>query len=351
MFIFNQFSFSNRINKILLILLLFSISSDAQKNLVPNPSFELYTIACDSMNAGMGGATNWKEAVIHPIFKYAYDNSCSTNSCCGVPYNTFGSCYQYAHSGNGYIGFYFYYIPSGLGNLRDYVQTQLLKSLTANKCYYIEFYVNQNEFYAISTNNVALLVGDTAIYSDSNKYTPAIPQIQQYGNPIISDTMNWVKVAGIYTAHGGEQFITIGNFNDDSHTATTKRSIGFNAGCGNFIDDVSVIPLDSMFIKADAGRDTTIVNGDSVWIGSRMCGLQNVVWYNESGNIIDTGAPGLWVKPISNTFYVIEQNVCGQYSRDTVFIAVVPLPVVIKNYELRMEYKIQWRMFGRLQVR
>jgi len=89
-----------------------------------------------------------------------------------------------------------------------------------------------------------------------------------------------------------------------------------------------------MQLKADAGRDTTIVKGDSVWIGSRLCGLQNVVWYDAGGNVIDTGAPGLWVKPTANTFYVIEQNVCGQYSRDTVNIMVAPMPVVLKYYSL-----------------
>jgi len=116
---------------------------------------------------------------------------------------------------------------------------------------------------------------------------------------------------------------------------------GGNYPGGYYIDDVSVIPLDSMQLKADAGRDTTIVKGDSVWIGSRLCGLTNVVWYDDGGNVIDTGVPGLWVKPTANTFYVIEQNVCGQYSRDTVYINVQALPVIITNYELRITNGIQ----------
>ena len=120
-----------------------------------------------------------------------------------------------------------------------------------------------------------------------------------------------------------------------------RRSTLCGEGNAYFIDDVSVIPLDSMFLQADAGRDTTIVKGDSVWIGSRLCGLQNVVWYDAGGNVIDTGVPGLWVKPTSNTFYVIEQNVCGQYSRDTVYITVAALPVIIDNYKLIIDNGIQ----------
>ena len=145
--------------------------------------------------------------------------------------------------------------------------------------------------------------------------------------------MNWVKISGIYTAHGGEQYITIGNFKLDTQTDTLRvNTLGDYTAY--YIDDVSVIPLDSIQLKADAGRDTTIIKGDSIWIGSRLCGLQNVVWYDAANNVIDTVAPGLWVKPTTNTFYVIEQNVCGQYSRDTVNIMVAPMPVVLKYYSL-----------------
>ena len=196
----------------------------------------------------------------------------------------------------------------------------------------------------IANNNISLLIGDTAIaLPKTSTYAPANPQIQQYGNPIIKDTFNWIKVAGMYTAHGGEKYITIGNFKDTLHTDTIHLQNNGLCTDGSVysIDDVSVIPLDSMQLKADAGKDTTIVKGDSVWIGSRLCGLTNVVWYDAANNVIDTGAPGLWVKPMSNTFYVIEQNVCGQYSRDTVFVSVVPLPVVIMNYELIINNGIQ----------
>ena len=166
--------------------------------------------------------------------------------------------------------------------------------------------------------------------------------------------MNWVKVAGIYIAHGGEIFITIGDFYDDVHTDTTQfRTDGYPGSAYN-IDDVSVIPLDSMQLKADAGRDTTIVKGDSVWIGSRLCGLQNVVWYDAGDNVIDTGVPGMWVKPTSNTFYVIEQNVCGQYSRDTVFVGVQALPVSMLNFECLMlnerQAKVNWETATEINV-
>ena len=311
------------------------VCSDAQNpyNLVPNYSFEQLNISCNSFTTGGGGATYWNKICQGGLNNYSYTclNACNTNGL-GVPVNGFGRCFQYAHSGNGYVGFYNY---AG-GNDRDYLQTKLLDTLQANKCYYIEFFVSVVTLYSLESNNVGLLVGDTAIVSYFRAFTPAIPQILQFGNPIITDTGNWAKVAGIYIAHGGEQYITIGNFNDNAHTDTINL---FNAisdrQSGYDLDDVSVIPLDSMQLKADAGRDTTIVKGDSIWIGSRLCGLQNVTWYDAGGNVIDTGAPGLWVKPTANTFYVVEQNVCGQYSRDTVNINVQLLPVVLLSFKVQ----------------
>ena len=216
-----------------------------------------------------------------------------------------------------------------------------MDSLRTNHCYYIEFYVNLYNNAKYGNNNISLLLTDTAIWADfkyktptANGLIPANPQIQLNGNPVIIDTLNWIKISGIYTAHGGEQYITIGNFKDDAHTDTLNINNNGVKPTAYYIDDVSVISLDSMFLKADAGRDTTIVKGDSLWIGSRVCGLQNVVWYDAGGNVIDTGVPGLWVKPKVNTFYVIEQNVCGQYSRDTVNVMVAPMPVVLLSFNV-----------------
>ena len=340
-----------RVNFLLTLMIFSNIYSYSQINLVPNSSFENFNVSCSSLQPGIGAATYWVDPQVSPLFSYTYSNVCSVSNCCGVPYNTYGNSYQNAHSGSAYVGGYFYRAK----DIRDYLQTKLLDTLQRGKCYYIEYYINLNDADLIATNNVALLISDTTIQGYKNQFIAAKPQILQYGNPIISDTMNWVKVGGVYTAHGGEQFITIGNFNDNNHTDTIHINATINIPASGYnIDDVSVIPLYSMQLKAEAGRDTTIIKGDSVWIGSRLCGLTNVVWYDAANNVLDTGAPGLWVKPTSNTFYVIEQNVCGQYSRDTVFVNVQPLPVSMLNFECLMlnerQVKVSWQTATEINV-
>ncbi len=346
---------NNKAHLMWALLLVLVVNSSAQINLVPNPSFEMHSIPCSSLtNSSSNVATSWISPVINSSSSYGYVNACASNICCGVPFNTFGRGFQYAHSGSGYVAF-FAVVDDGFNvNFRNYLQSKLFMTLQANKCYYIEYFINLSNAYLLGCNNVGLLVGDTGIISNKSKYVSASPQILQFGNPVIIDTMNWVKIAGIYKAHGGEQYITIGNFKDDLHTDTIFIQKAGNSGASYYLDDVSVIPLDSMQLKAEAGRDTTIVKGDSVWIGSRLCGLTNVVWYDAANNVIDTGAPGLWVKPTSNTFYVIEQDVCGQYSRDTVYVAVVPLPVSMLNFECLMfnerQVKVSWQTATEINV-
>ena len=328
----NRFFHFNNINKahILWALLIITLNCKSQSpyNLVPNYSFEDHTLCGSVANAG---AVSWYSPTVVPNYQYSYENACSTNPCCGVPSNVGGNGWQYARTGVACVAMEFS-LNNG-GSIRFYLQTQLIDTLKTNHCYYVEFYVNLINIAKDANNNISLYISDYGIGNNGIKNVYENPQILQYGNPIITDTLNWVRVGGIYTALGGESYITIGDFTDDAHTDTVNIKGGFYPG-GYYIDDVSVIPLDSMQLKADAGRDTTIIKGDSVWIGSRLCGLQNVVWYDAGGNVIDTGAPGLWVKPTTNTFYVIEQNVCGQYSRDTVNIMVAPMPVVLLSFNV-----------------
>jgi hypothetical protein len=92
-----------------------------------------------------------------------------------------------------------------------------------------------------------------------------------------------------------------------------------------------------MPLKADAGKDTSIANvGDSVFIGSLTNGLTGVKWYdaNNVEIVSKAGVPGFFAKPTASTFYIIEQTVCGFYSRDTVNVTVGTVPLKFISYNL-----------------
>ncbi len=220
------------------------------------------------------------------------------------------------------------------------MQVKLTDSLKNGSYYSCEYYVNRTEGTQYGCNNIAMLITKTAVKVDIANFPygvlPANPQIVNYGNPVISDTMNWVKVSGIFKAQGGEQYLTLGNFKYDTQTIFKPFQPSGYYGATYLIDDVSVIPLDSMPLKADAGRDTTISIGDSVFIGSYTNGIDTIQWQIlNTVTTIDSLRPGFWVHPLVNTCYVLTQTVNGYTSSDTVCITVKPLPLKFMNYALR----------------
>ncbi len=310
------------------LFVFFIANGYSQYNLVPNPSFEEYT------NCPQGLYNEHPDYWFQPAGGGGgYLNACRIiGGYPIVPYTGLG--FQFAKTGVAFIGMF--YLNS---NQNNYFEVYLLDSLKKNKKYYIEFNaVPQKQFYKLACNNVALLLTKQAIYAVSgNEIIPANPQVITYGNPIIIDTTQWTKVSSIYKAQGGEQYITLGNFkyaNQTNYIINNPNGSQFSGGY--FIDDVSVIPLDSMPLKADAGRDTTINIGDSAFIGSLTNGIDSIKWQvlNTNG-IIDSIRPGFWVHPTVNTCYVVTQTVNGFTSSDTVCVNVLPLPLKFLKYEVR----------------
>ncbi|MCZ2299228.1 MAG: T9SS type A sorting domain-containing protein [Chitinophagales bacterium] len=339
----DSIAIKNSYSIVVLYVVLYSIfptgtKAQIQYNLVPNYSFEEYT-NCPS------GATYYEALNTKPDFWYkpdkrnaAYFNSCAAESTyASVPNNGLngGFSFQYARTGVAYVSMFYW----NNNNQRNYFQVKLTDSLQQGKCYYAECFVSLGNSQRFACNNHSMLFTNNPVYADTIAglaIIPANPQIQS--TQVIADTLNWVKVSGVFTAQGSEQYLTLGNFKYDNQTTYQQFQVNFSSnGAIYYVDDVSVIPLDSITLQADAGEDRVITAGDSVFIGSYTTGLTNVVWYNSSGNIIATNTAGFYVQPAASTFYVIEQNVCGQYSKDTVYITVGVVPLVIKNYELKIK--------------
>jgi hypothetical protein len=306
-------------------LFLISYLSYGQINLVPNPSFEDYT-SCPSAPSQLPLAVPWTAPTDNSV---EYLNSCSTNPYYSVPNQVLN--FQEAHSGNAFIGMFLYNTPNA--NIREYAQVQLLNSLTSNQCYYVEFFTNRatgtyGGKYAV--NNIGCSFTDTV--SDTTAIIGSVlnltPHVLEFNNSIITDTINWVKISGIYTAVGGEQYITIGNFFNDANTDTLNMLDGTYKGAVYFFDDVSVIPIDSIpsGMPAYAGVDTNVIVGDSVFVGQQISNL-NCNWYNAGGSLIASGISGIYVNPTTTTYYVVEQNLCGTITYDTVTVTVLPTSI------------------------
>ncbi len=214
----------------LFVLLIFN-KSNAQVNLVANPSFE-DTVRCPNNTASMlipSACKNWYDP---DSASSDYFNSCTSNLV-GVPTNFAG--WQNPRTGAAYSGFRVF--PSG-----EYIQEKLDSVLYSNHTYCIEFYISLSNNANIATNNIGMYISDTTPPTPipPNPFTNCTPQIND--TTIISDTLGWTKVSGKYIAHGGEKYITIGNFFSDAQTDTTwvAHQNGGNLGY-YYIDDVSIV--------------------------------------------------------------------------------------------------------------
>lgn len=227
------------------------------QNLVPNGSFENYSI-CPQTVMKLYLATPWfqprknSNTSVNQFCSSEYYNSCTTNPLVNVPSNWLG--FQYARTGNAYAGFSFY--EKNNFNYREYAEVGLTMPLEEAKHYKLEFYASLSCYsrYAIMQLD-ACFTNDSLFDSTVFEITSVVPQIQN--NSFISDTMNWVKISGSFTANGGEKFLTIGNFKPESLTdtlAVVNNPANYYNGAYYYIDDVS-LTLDSSAGVNEITRD------------------------------------------------------------------------------------------------
>lgn len=194
---------------IYLVLILLSFNSRSQ-NLVNNPSFET-SWECP-VNNGQFGVSDWYRPLNHQGTA-DYLNTCSVSFAYGIPENVYGN--QSPYEGQGYCGSILY--DENFIESREYMQIQLTTPLIANQDYYVSFYVSLGEQCRFATSNIQALLTNNAVTGNGTMQNiPLTPQIS--GNVIVDNTSGWTEISGTYHAVGGEQFLTIGNFNNDAQT-------------------------------------------------------------------------------------------------------------------------------------
>jgi len=243
------------------ILLLMTAFRGGAQNLVTNPSFELYD-SCPFTFGQMHyppappawphSVTSWYSSCQNSPDYY---NSCSADVYSTVPVNFHG--YQPARTGNAYVGLVFY---SGVdlnnaNGYREYVHSRLLSPLSAGKKYKVSYYVNypvNGDFPVIhnmmATNEFGAHFSASAVTSPMSPLNVPYLSLQATGGAYLKDSAGWTEVTGIYTAAGGEEWITIGSFGTGSvppmiqaYPPTAIPGAGYNAYY--FIDDVSVTEI------------------------------------------------------------------------------------------------------------
>lgn len=301
----------------LIVFIFFPMMLIGQFNLVPNGSFEEGQIT-----PGSGGS-----------FYNFYINNWSNPNTASPDYfllsNSPDLIYYMLPSNLKFVGIATYVIqeeiPAVYFDAREYFSCELLDSLIATKYYLVQYYARLAPGMSrCASNNLGVHFSDTALHADNIYYFDVDAQVKYFNNEIIEDTTQWTLVKGLYQAHGGERFLTLGNFNSDAETIRGIELIDGTISQTYFlVDEVSVIPLESIpgGLPVDAGPDQTIYIGKTAFIGQKISNMPSD-WFELDGTPVAQNTAGMYVSPLETTTYVVTQTLNGVYSTDTVTVFV-----------------------------
>ena len=236
-----------------LLTFLISLPSVFAQNLVPNPSFEEYEECPEFFDSAIPfheWVANWTA----PTWGTPdYFNECSItepfNSGMDVPSNCIG--YQFAHTGQGYAGFSTkgscINDPDG-GEYREYLQVELENPLVSDSLYTISFFISVADSCSCYTNNIGVCFTNTSIMSETNASLDLIP-VMTNQQDLLSSTTQWVEISTHYVANGTENFLLVGNFNNDVNSPVEYTSDLAYDWSYVFIDDVSVVLNSSVNVQ------------------------------------------------------------------------------------------------------
>lgn len=222
-------------NKALLFLLVSLTFRLAAQNLVPNPGFEIRT-GCPSGPGQCTMAEGWFSV---NAATPDYFNDCSNAMEYGTEFNEKGG--QIPHSGHAYMGF----VSEDLHRnpYYEYIGTRLTDPLNAGQTYCIRIYVSRGKSTSALHELGAVFSQTKVKVSSVNELH--IPYISLKDQDFLSDTEGWICLKASFTAKGGESFLTIGDFGDDSNFVLVYNDPKLDATFKSayyFIDDVSVEP-------------------------------------------------------------------------------------------------------------
>jgi OmpA-OmpF porin, OOP family len=232
--------------------LLLCCSVAVAQNLVSNWSFE-DTIVCPLSTGQISYAKYWFSPTTAST---DYFNSCGSTFV-STPSNQVG--YQKPKTGIAYSGI----VPYYYSNYREYLSSKLSSKLKG-KNYCISFYVS---------------ISIDSVYYSIISPLPVVSQIENPSSRILKDSIGWELVSGVFQAKGGEEYIIIGNFKNNSETTVEQlKDTTFGPFSYYYIDDVSVIEVPQELFTAGGADKARCANDEAVTLGSPPVGGWQYLW-------------------------------------------------------------------------
>jgi hypothetical protein len=241
------------------LLILAGSKSQAQTNLVSNPSFE--QTSSNNIYITTLNFTNWISPPDNLSSPDGFKNY-SIGNCgggCWPGQHTFAGD-TYAYSGEKFVGVVAYYIQGGQQNSREYIHQELNAELITGHVYSIGFAVKFGSRTKYIIDSFGMYISDTSIGTTNTdplngNIIAVTPQLNL--NMPIGDSSEWTVLSMDYTALGGEKYITLGNFTPDSLLNTSLNPLNHPSDINNYAKYSSYFFVDSVFI---VDYDTTSAN-------------------------------------------------------------------------------------------
>jgi OOP family OmpA-OmpF porin len=170
---------------------------------ISDPSFE-DTLSCPSF--GTLSLIQW-----YKPSGGTTDNFCS----CFTPNDFFTtSPYQFkdAKEDDCFVGMALY--SGSSNNSREYLETKLLTNLDSNKKYCVRLYTIRSPNSNFALSNISIGFRADSAYQNTGGIID-VDTFYRFTNQIIKDTVNWTKLTIEFKANGSEQYLSIGNFDQE----------------------------------------------------------------------------------------------------------------------------------------
>lgn len=317
-------------------------------NYIKNPEFYppgqgiICNLGTISTDVNSTSSRHWINPVIGGSPDY-YHYFCQ-NMVNGIPTNFNGSQAP-PFLGVGYAGI----ITSLPGsNFTEYIQSQLVEPLIAGHVYKLEMYVSLADKSTLSTSDIGAYFSNNPISQNSainGYYLTVTPQIKNFCT--ITNTGIWYNIQAYYTAIGGEQYITIGRFNDGNLRPTTQVNQLDASGTNShsnyvsyfYFGAINLLPIignppplnPPQYHIANAGADRIYCQSNSnhtITLGgpiSTTCLPDAIFSWSPSVGLSSSSEPNPIATPLSTTTYTLTVTAGPFVTTDQVTITVPPI--------------------------
>jgi len=207
------------------------------QNLVPNPSFEEYTV-CPSNIGQIDRSVGWTSL----SGSTDYFNACAAGDSMGVPFNQMG--YQDAASGIAYAGVANFVF--GLPYYRENLISELETAMIPGTSYSLSMKVSPGGFGSDPVNSARWVSSGIGMRFSTIVLAPGIIQDNQASMwlpTLLDDTATWTTLSAVFVADSAYQYVILGCFWEDQSLDTAlSDSTALLDGAYSFIDDVCVSP-------------------------------------------------------------------------------------------------------------